>query len=441
MYYTPAETPSSFYDKAMNSQIPAKRVMKKRWLWLAVPGLAAILVIGSFGWRATLPKPSAVEPPQTLGQSSVSATPAPPISRTFGDLLKERPSFNGWLAGVDNGNIILVQPQNGSLNTLVTAKNSWYGPVSDLIWSPDHSKLAYLTLPDSDAAALTQDAAGYAKKAGLASIPTPASFPYGRITVIDVVSKQIYNSNLEIRNTPKSLLWLDGTSLAAIGQTIVRYEFIDDRVTTLIGGGNTNADEQLQSPLAWDASRQVLYFTKVRQQEDGQTVRLLATLSLKSNELKELQVLKSGAFADVTTSRGIDIALSSDGERLAQISDQGLSYVTLNDQAVHMLPYDDTRVWLQQSILSNIQWLSPDKIAFTSLAQDGTRVWAVWYIPTNDIGTIGKGSLSASWDVASGRLALIEPDGKTIGILTPNWSDTAKSQLQTLPLAWSQVSW
>jgi hypothetical protein len=106
-----------------------------------------------------------------------------------------------------------------------------------------------------------------------------------------------------------------------------------------------------------------------------------------------------------------------------------------------LLPYSDSRIWLQHSILSDIRWLAPDKIAFTSMAEDGTKAWSVWYIPNNDMATLGRGSLAGSWDVASGRLAVVAADGQSIGILTPDWTDTAKSQMQTLPLQWSQLSW
>jgi hypothetical protein len=246
---------------------------------------------------------------------------------------------------------------------------------------------------------------------------------------------------VEIRNTPKSLVWIDNGTLAAIGQTILTYTIADGQVTTLVGGGNTNSREQLQSPLAWDNQSQQLYFTKVRSLDDGQTVRSLLQLSMKSGESKELFDLKTGAFDDVTLSAGVDFALSSDGARMALISDQGLSYVTLSDAAVHGLPYREQYAWLQQSLLSDIQWLSPDKIAFTSQAADGSKVWGAWYIPTNDVGSVARGALTGSWDAADGRLAVVKHDGKAVEIWSPDWSDTTKSTIKSLPLAWSQVSW
>jgi hypothetical protein len=409
---------------------------------LAAPLAVVALIVGGYGWSQVAPKPAPVDNrPQTLGQSSAAATPRPTVGRTFGDLLKERPSFTGWLAGVDNGSIYLVQPENGSINKIVTAANSWYGPISDMVWSPDRSKLAYLTLPLSDAASLTADAKAFARQSGFTDIPTPASFPFGQVTILDLISQQSFQTTVEVRNTPKSIVWLDSMSLAAVGQTVIKYSLVDNKVSNLVAGGNTTGGEQLQSPLAWDAATETLYFTKVKQQSDGQTVRLLVSLHQKTNQLTEMQPLRTGPFDKVTTSQGIDLALSADGRRLAQIGDQGLSYITLNDGAVHLLPYRDDRIWMQRSTLADLQWLSPDKVAFSSLATDGSKVWAVWYIPTNDIGTLGKNSLAASWDTTTDRLAMVQPDGQSIGIMTPNWSDMAKSQLQTLPLPWDQLSW
>jgi hypothetical protein len=437
MYYSSAPTPQSFFDKGIIASSAPQRSRRKWQPWIATIAVVAMVMGGGYwSWGQ-----ARIDKPEILGQSSVAATPQPTVGRTFGDLLKEKTSYIGWLAGVDNGSIVLMQPQNGSLNRLVDAPNNWYGPISTMSWSPDHSTLAYLTLPMDDAAALTKDAAGYAAKRKLNGIPTPASFPYGRLTILDVATKQAFQTNVEVRNTPKPLVWMDGTTLAAIGQTVVRYNLTDGTSATLVGGGNTSAADQLQTPLAWDMAKQVLYFTKVKQTDNGQTVRMAVALHVQTNQLEELQPLKTGAFDDVTTSLGIDLALSADGARLAELGSQGLTYVTVADGGVHSLPYNDTWVWLQHSTLSNVQWLSPDKIGFVSMDERGAKVWGVWNIPTDKVVSFGRGSLSGSWDVASSRLALIESLGKAVDIITPNWDDASASQLQSWPLNWSDVSW
>jgi hypothetical protein len=96
---------------------------------------------------------------------------------------------------------------------------------------------------------------------------------------------------------------------------------------------------------------------------------------------------------------------------------------------------------MQHSTLSDVSWLAPDKVAFGSLAADGSRVWGVWYIPTGDVATLGKGSLAGSWDEKGERIALLQADGKSVAIITPNWSDMAKTQRRDLQLAWNKVSW
>ncbi len=441
-FYSPAQPRQSFSDKAVHFDHDSLPRRNLRPVWLAVVMVVVLAAIGSTGWyRAGQVVAPPVEKPEILGQASASATPEPVVGRSLGDILNERPSFTGWLAGVEGGSVVLVQPQNGSINKLVSAPNAWYGPISEMVWSPDHTKLAYLTLTEAEAKALAKDASGYAKEYGLDQIPTPATFPFGKVTILDVATKQVTQTEVEVRNTPKSIVWLDSATVATVGQTLVKYDLTSGKTATLAGGGNTSASEQLQSPLVFDATQQILYFTKVKQAEDGQTVRLVMVLHLKTNELVELQVLKTGTFADVTTSQGVDMALSADGHKLALADETGLSYLLLTDGSLHQLPYKDDLTWLRQSRLSGLLWLSADSVGFRSMAKDGSLVWGGWYIPTDTVSTIAKDCLAGSWDVASGRLAVIEPDGQAVGILTPNWDDTANSQLQTMPLTWSQLSW
>ena len=442
MYYLPDHTPSSFYDRGIDAQMDSARTKGFGWFYLVAPILIIALVVGSLGWNTARTKTAPVEdPPEILGQSSMSATPVPTVGRTFGDLLKEQRSYSGWIPGVQDGSIILVQPENGSINRITTAENQWYGPISDLAWSPDRSKLAYLTLPAEDAAKLSKDPSAFAKSAGFDDVPTPSAFPFGRITTVDLITKEVHQSSVEVRNRRKSLVWLDGTSLAAVGQTLIKYSIVDHTMSTIAAGGNTTAKEQLQSPLAWDAKQQKLYATKVKEGEDGQAQRLLFAVNLKTNALKDVASLRTGPFVDVSASQGVDIALAADGKRVAVVSPQGLSYITVEDGAVHLLPYRDEYLWMQHSILADAKWLAPDKIAFSSMADDGSKVWGVWYVPTGDVGTLGKGATDGSWDAAGERLALLQPDGETVAVITPDWSDMAKAKRQNLKLSWSEISW
>src|SRR5690606_37933765 len=127
------------------------------------------------------PKPSSTQ------QNIHSSESKPEVAGvSFGDLLKKQRSFAGWLAGVVDGAVVVMNPQSGEINTLTQAESQWRGPISALTWSPDRTKLAYLVLPQAEAEGFEANPQAQAKKMGLESVPTPQTFPFGRVVVLDV---------------------------------------------------------------------------------------------------------------------------------------------------------------------------------------------------------------------------------------------------------------
>ena len=437
MYYSPAQPTPTLFDPAPPVG-PQHYTTKRRIAWwiVALPVLA--IAGGTYAWQLDN-RPNS--PTAAVAQTTPIPTQHPQVAGvSFGDIMKKTPSYVGWLAGVSRGRIVMVQPDSGSLNTLTEAPNEWYGPISTLVWSPDHTKIAYLAIPDADRDGLAKDAAGFSQHMGLPAITTPDAFPFGTVTILDVTTKQVTKTPLEARNTPKSVIWIDTQTLATVGQTLSTYSLADGSTKTLTVAGATNPDELLQSPLAWQASTQTLYYTKVKK-GDTESVRLAMALHMANNQVEELVPLKTGLFDDVTNSQNVDFALSDDGQRLAMVTQDGLTYRTLADGGMHPLPYNDSWIWLKTSTVSDLEWLTPAKLAFSSLADDGSRVWGVWDIPSTTLNTFGKGALDGSWDVSTGRLALVMADHAHIGFLTPNWQNQDASAMKSLPLDWDKVSW
>src|SRR5690606_15128643 len=218
------------------------------------------------------------------------------------------------------------------------------------------------------------------------------------------------------------------------------YNLVEEKTSAVAGAGVTDGDSQLQSPLVWNAATESIFFTKVKKDQQHGT-RLAMQVVLKTNNVKELTTLSAGNFEDITVSRSVDMALDSAGERLAFINEAGAAYLNLADGGVHPLPPQDDWLWLKDSILSDIEWLSPSKISFTSLARDGSKVWVVWDIPASKISTFGKGSDYGSWGQGSERLALLNIKDKKVNILTPNWDDPLKSSIEDYDLPWQRIIW
>ena len=208
----------------------------------------------------------------------------------------------------------------------------------------------------------------------------------------------------------------------------------------MAGAGITDSDGQLQSPLAWDPTTESIYYTVVKK-NNNHGARMAMRVALKTNSTTELTMLRVGDYEKVSSSRSTDMALDSAGERLAFIDESGLKYISLADEGIHSLPPQDDWLWLKDAILSDIEWLSPSRIAFTSLGNDGIKSWAVWDIPDAKVLSFGRGSDSGSWDVATGRLALLQSTEGKVSILTPNWQDSLSSALEVFTLPWQSVTW
>ena len=144
-------------------------------------------------------------------------------------------SFAGWLAGVEQGNIVVANPQSGETNVLVKSQSVWHGPISDLVWSPDHSKIAYIAMPANYADGFNQNKDAQANALGLESVPTPKAFPFGQIIIIDVATKQRINTSLEVKNTPQNLVWLDQDRLATIATSLTIYDSKSQKSETISG--------------------------------------------------------------------------------------------------------------------------------------------------------------------------------------------------------------
>lgn len=447
MYYSANQQPPTISHQSSQYPNPPYDVVvrqQKRRLYVFLIVIMLLAFGGGTWWyskiqRAMSPFGSANTQP-TNSTSSGELKPQVAGAASFGDMLKKQRSYIGWIAGVNGGNIAVMNPQSGEINTLTSVESQWYGPISPLEWSPDRSKLAYLVLPSEEAQGFDSNPQAQAERMGLDSVPSPQTFPFGRVVVLDINTKQLTQTGLEVRNTPKSIIWLDDNRLAAITTGLSIYNLADGQESSVTGAGITDADGQLQSPLVWEKATESIYFTKVKKDNDL-GARVLMSVSLKNNAAKEVTMLRTGKYEDVTVSRSVDMALDSAGERLAFVNDNGIAYLSLSDGGVHALPPQDDWLWLKNSIISNIEWLSPSRVAFVSMDSNGSKVWAVWDVPESKVLSFGRGSTDGSWDTASGRLVLIQIKESTVNILTPNWSDPLKSTLETFGLPWQGVAW
>lgn len=442
MYYSVNQPPPTISQQSSQSSHyePVIRQQKRRlYIFLAV---IAVVVFGGGTWwygriQAALSQPK----PTTTQQDSASSESKPEVAGvSFGDLLKKQRSFAGWLAGVVDGAVVVMNPQSGEINTLTQVESQWRGPISALAWSPDRTKLAYLVLPQAEAEGFEASPQAQAQRMGLESVPTPQTFPFGRVVVLDVNTKQLVQTGLEVRNTPKSVIWLDDNRLAAITTNLSIYNLAEQQAAPVAGAGITDADGQLQSPLVWNPATESIYYTRVKK-VGNQGARVAMQVSLTTNSAKELTILRSGLYEDVSSSRGVDMAMDTEGKRLAFIGQTSIAYLSLADGGVHALPPQDDWLWLKDSIISEVEWLSPSRVAFVSMAGDGAKVWVVWDIPEAKIITFGRGASAGSWDKGSGRLALVQAAEDTINLLTPNWQNPLESTLESFDLPWQSITW
>lgn len=401
----------------------------------------AILAGGTW-WYSKMQATFSQSKPKVIKPTPVVASESKPevAGASFGDLLNQQRSYVGWIAGITDGSIAVMNPQSGEINMLTQAEGQWFGPISTLAWSPDRTKVAYLILPNEVAQGFNANPQAQAQKMGLDAVPSPQTFPFGRAVILDINTKQLQPTNMEVRNTPKSIIWLDDNRIAAITTSLSIYNLTEHQATAVTGAGITDTESQLQSPLVWDQTSETIYFTKVKK-NGGQGARVAVRVSLRDNAVKELTMLRAGKYEDVSASRSIGMALDSAADRLAFVGQNGMAYFSLSDGGMYTLPPQDDWLWLKDSIISNVEWLSPSRIAFVSMATDGTKVWVVWDIPQAKLQTFGRGSDAGSWDKASGRLALVQAKTRKVNILTPNWQDPLQSTLEALDLPWQSLNW
>ena len=429
-----AQSPSSPYEPLI------RRQKRRLYIFLAV---IAVVVFGGGTWwygkiQAALSQPN----PSVAQEGSASARESRPevAGVSFGDLLKKQRSYAGWLAGVMDGQIVVMNPQSGEINTLTQVESQWRGPISALTWSPDRTKLAYLVLPQAEAEGFEANPQAQSQRMGLESVPTPQTFPFGRVVILDVNTKQLIQTGMEVRNTPKSVVWLDDNRLAAITTVLSIYNLVERQAAPVAGAGITDAEGQLQSPLVWNPATESIYYTRVKK-VGNQGARVAMQVSLATNSATELTILRSGLYEDISSSRGVDMAIDVEGKRLAFIGQSSIAYLSLSDNGVHALPPQDDWLWLKDSIMSEVEWLSPSRVAFVSMAGDGAKVWAVWDVPESKIMTFGRGASAGSWDKGSGRLALVQAQENKINLLTPNWQSPLESTLESFDLPWQSVTW
>jgi hypothetical protein len=441
MYYSAEQQAITLMDRAQpvhhprQKHIPFKKIIG---VFVAI----SVVVAAGYGWFDRVQQSLS---PQTehaeVANNTITQESQPQVAgATFGDLLQQKRSYAGWVAGTHDGDIIISNPDSGEINSLTSVANQWHGPISQLYWSPDRTKIAYVALPQEEAEGFSQNPAAQASALGLNDVKSPQAFPYGKVVIVDAFSKELIQTGITIRNTPKSIAWMDDNRIAMIASTLVVYSLADKSAAPVNGVGVTNAEVQLQSPVVWNSQEEIMYFTEVRNL-DHQSVRLISSISLHQSEKKELGMMRVGSFNDVAISQGIDLALSADASRLGVLSDEGLSYITLADGGVHRLPHNTEWLWMKESVLFDLIWLTPSKLAFGSMAVDGSKVWGAWDIPAAKLQTFGKGSLAAVWDKASGRLAFIQSDRLNMGILTPNWDKPENSVVDVIDLPWESVSW
>src|SRR5690606_10931933 len=109
------------------------------------------------------------------------------------------------------------------------------------------------------------------------------TFPFGQVAILDINTKQQKIINLEARNTPKSIIWLDDNRLAAITTGLSIYNLVEEKTSAVAGAGVTDGDSQLQSPLVWNAATESIFFTKVKKDQQHGT-RLAMQVVLKTNK-------------------------------------------------------------------------------------------------------------------------------------------------------------
>lgn len=434
----PSSTPSSDEYQAVDifAHNPTPRRSTSKVVFI-IGLVLVVLLAGGFLSFQLLNKP-AIQP--------VALTPTPQptpqvAGLTFGDILKQATSFDDWIAGVKDGNVELINPDGGQQTTLIAARNQWYGPISNLYWSPDKTKIAAIYLADLDAQALTQDAKAHAQSLGLDSNNvSPSAFPYGLLTIIDVANRQSFNTQVVVKNSPKSIVWLDNNNrLAVINSAIQVYDIQAKDTKPLISAGSTTAQQQLASPLVWNNQLQSLYFTQTRQ-VGQQAAQLLSQVSLTDGTVSDISQIQLSAPAS-SVFQLFDMALSSDNQRLAIINQQGLAYISLADGAIHQLPYQDSRLWLKQVSLSQLSWISDHRLVFCGITQDDQRLWGGWDVEQQLVPAFAKGNTQGSWHAASGQLAVINNQQSQIYIISPNWSDPAQSSQKTLDTSWSAAYW
>ncbi len=435
---TPKGQPAPHQAASIFATIPNKRGLKKP---LVIAGVLLVLLgLAAVGSYVLVSQSNTIstklEPPKT----QFEAQPTPQVaSATFGSLLQQATNYQDWLVGVKHGSMLLLNPQTGQHKTILEADNPWYGPISQIYWSPDKTKIAALYLTDSEAKALTDNPAGYAQSLGLSSDISPQAFPFGRLTIIDVTNQRRLDTNLEVKNIAKALVWLDNNRLAVLNSSIQIYNLDSQSAQPLAMAGITSVDQQLQAPLIWQAQSQSLFFVKTKS-IDNQSAQILTKLSLRSNEITEVRPILLQE-STVAAYQSFDMALSPDQQKLAIIDQHGLAYIDLNNQSLTQIPYKTDLLWLKQVALSQLVWLSDYRIGFTGLSVDGQWLWGGWDIQQQQVPVFAKGYQQGAWRVSTGQLAMIDVSAVKLHIVSPNWSDPVKSHFSSVSLNWSSVYW
>lgn len=369
-----------------------------------------------------------------------SATDGP----TFADLLAKQSDFSDWIAGLSQGSIWLVHPQSGQTRQITQAVDAWHGPIAELSWSPNRQLIATLILSETDARGMATNPTTHLKSLGLQNITSPANFPYGQLAIIDLARKQVTQTKIELKNTPKVFTWIDDNRLAMVSNAITIYQLNDGQTTTLVTAGSSDDHSQLASPLVWDSQRQQLYYLK-RQQQPAGSLSIVSRLSLANKQAVELFVAATSQTNQdsqaTTIQQAIDLALSPDYNRLGLINDQGLAYLDLQDMSMHQLDYSQDRLWMNQVALSNLAWINSSRLTYQVLYQDGQKAWSGWDILSQQTPVFAKGGRLADWSAQTGQLLVGLANQPKLAILTPNWDQPIDSQMTSLPLDWTAVSW